>query len=287
VTGSNKGIGFGIVKELCAKFDGNVYLTSRNEERGLSAVNELKKLGLHANYHTLDIDEEASVVRFRDYLKVKYGGLDVLVNNAAIAFKSNSAESLGKQAALTIETNFFNTCRACNILFPILRPHARVVNLSSAAGHLLMITNQEKVGVELRNTLSANSLTEEELKQLMRDYVDAENKEDHEDHGWPDRCYVVSKIALSALTRIQQREFDRDGREDLIVNSADPGWVDTDMSGHRGVLTIEEGAANPSWLALLPKGVQGPKGGFVWYTKEIVDWIHGPVPASLYKPETK
>jgi len=47
------------------------------------------------------------------------------------------------------------------------------------------------------------------------------------------------------------------------------------------------GAANPSWLALLPKGVQGPKGGFVWYTKEIVDWIHGPVPASLYKPETK
>ena len=74
----------------------------------------------------------------------------------------------------------------------------------------------------------------------------AENKEDHEDHGWPDRCYVVSKIALSALTRIQQREFDRDGREDLIVNSADPGWVDTDMSGHRGVLTIEEGIKQSS-----------------------------------------
>ena len=38
VTGANKGIGFGIMKELCAKFDGIVYLTARDEGRGLAAV---------------------------------------------------------------------------------------------------------------------------------------------------------------------------------------------------------------------------------------------------------
>jgi carbonyl reductase 1 len=32
VTGSNKGIGFEIVKGLCQKFDGIVYLTGKNKE---------------------------------------------------------------------------------------------------------------------------------------------------------------------------------------------------------------------------------------------------------------
>ena len=35
VTGSNKGIGFGIVRALCKKFNGEVYLTARDEARGL------------------------------------------------------------------------------------------------------------------------------------------------------------------------------------------------------------------------------------------------------------
>ena len=44
VTGSNKGIGFAIVKKLCQKFDGVVYLTSRDEGRGKAAVAELEKV---------------------------------------------------------------------------------------------------------------------------------------------------------------------------------------------------------------------------------------------------
>ncbi|CAG7731560.1 unnamed protein product, partial [Allacma fusca] len=37
VTGSNKGIGFAIAKELSKKFDGTVYVTARDEERGKAA----------------------------------------------------------------------------------------------------------------------------------------------------------------------------------------------------------------------------------------------------------
>ena len=35
VTGSNKGIGLGIVRALCKEYQGDVYLTSRDEVRGL------------------------------------------------------------------------------------------------------------------------------------------------------------------------------------------------------------------------------------------------------------
>jgi NAD(P)-dependent dehydrogenase (short-subunit alcohol dehydrogenase family) len=44
VTGSNKGIGLAIVKGLVGKFDGDIYLTARSEERGLAAVEQLKKV---------------------------------------------------------------------------------------------------------------------------------------------------------------------------------------------------------------------------------------------------
>ena len=46
VTGSNKGIGFAVVKGLYGKFDGDIYLTSRSEERGLAALEELKKVNV-------------------------------------------------------------------------------------------------------------------------------------------------------------------------------------------------------------------------------------------------
>lgn len=44
---------------------------------------------------------------------------------------------------------------------------------------------------------------------------------------------MVSKVGVSALTRIQQRAFDADPREDLVVNCAHPGYVDTDMTSHK------------------------------------------------------
>jgi len=54
-------------------------------------------------------------------------------------------------------------------------------------------------------------------------------------------AYRMSKVGLSALTRIQQRHFDQDPRPDLIVNSVHPGYVDTDMTKHLGGVPIEQG----------------------------------------------
>jgi NAD(P)-dependent dehydrogenase (short-subunit alcohol dehydrogenase family) len=47
----------------------------------------LKKEGLNPQFHQLDIDDTESVKSLAAYLKEKYGGLDILINNAAIAFQ--------------------------------------------------------------------------------------------------------------------------------------------------------------------------------------------------------
>lgn len=285
VTGSNQGIGFATVKALCSDFEGSVYLTSRNEERGLAAVEELKKIGLQPKYHQLDINDESSVLRLRDYLKDTYGGLDVLVNNAAILlpFKEGMSDDIFAEHACTVmQTNYFDTQRACKILFPILKPHARVVNLSSMLGHLTHIPGEDSVAVNLRAKLASPDLTYEELDSLMHNFVDAAQKGEHTKYGWPATgyytTYIVSKIGVSALTRIQHRDFERDSREDIVINHVHPGYVSTQMSDYKGVLTPEKGAVAPSWLALLPPNVQEPKGAFVWCDKTIVDWVKGPMP---------
>jgi carbonyl reductase 1 len=155
----------------------------------------------------------------------------------------------------------------CDELFPLLVAGARVVNVSSSAGHLSQIP-----GDELKRRFASPQLTVEELDALVRQFVNAASVGDHERSGWPSRAYSVSKVAVSALTFIQQRAFDVDDRKDIVVNAVHPGYVDTDMTSHKGPLTIEQGAEAPVFLALLPKGEQKFKGQYVWNDKTIRDW---------------
>lgn len=55
--------------------------------RGQEAVTSLAAEGLKPTFHQLDIDDPNSIIAAAVYFKEKYGGVDVLVNNAGIAFK--------------------------------------------------------------------------------------------------------------------------------------------------------------------------------------------------------
>jgi len=285
VTGSNKGIGLGIVRALCKKYQGDVYLTARDEARGMAAVESLEKEGLAPKFHLLDIGDEATVEQLRDHIVEKYGGLDILVNNAGIAFKMDATEPLGEQARTTLGTNYWANKRVCEILFPILRPGARVVNMSSVAGFLSILgaRSGDKVkAAELRKKLSSPSLTVEELDSLMRNFEVTAMAGNHSEYGWPSSAYVVSKVGWSALTRIHQRNMDGDCRKDIVVNHVHPGYVDTDMTrghtfGDYSPVTVDRGAESGVFAALLPPGT-AVRGEYIWDDCSILDWVEGPLP---------
>jgi NAD(P)-dependent dehydrogenase (short-subunit alcohol dehydrogenase family) len=69
--------------------------------------------------------------------------------------------------------------------------------------------------------------------------------------------YRISKAGLNAVTRMLAAELGGDG---VLVNSACPGFVETDMGGPGAPRSVEEGADTPVWLATLPD--DGPTGGF-------------------------
>jgi len=79
-------------------------------------------------------------------------------------------------------------------------------------------------------------------------------------YAYPYRSYAVSKMAVNAYVSVlhnNTRLAAAGGKSKLInVFSCCPGHVDTDLSGHLGPRTVDQGADTPVWLAL-----QSPEGG--------------------------
>ena len=117
-------------------------------------------------FHSLDIDNQESIDNFAKFIKSTYNGLDILVNNAAIAFKAADTTPFSVQASETIRVNFTGTLNLCKALFPLLRPHATVVNVSSRAGMLKLIHDKT-----IRNRLKSSDLTVSELVDIMNNFV--------------------------------------------------------------------------------------------------------------------
>lgn len=243
VTGTSRGIGRSIAK-LLAERGLEVIATSRDAAHGKDAADEL---GLP--FYALDVSSPKSVADFAAWLKEAKGGLDVLVNNAGTSLDGFDA----KVARRTLEVNFFGAVRTTDALLPMMRPHGRIVMVSSGMGAL------SAFGKDIAAELGSPALSRAELEALVNRFVDEVAAGTHDKSGWPSNAYRVSKAAMNAFVRILARDLMGDARG-IKVNAACPGWVRTRMGGSSAPLSPDEGARTPVWLATLPD--DGPMGGF-------------------------
>ncbi len=70
-------------------------------------------------------------------------------------------------------------------------------------------------------------------------------------------AYRLSKAGINVLTRALAAETEGMG---ILVNSVDPGWVQTGMGGGGATRTLYKGAETVVWLATIPDS--GPSGLF-------------------------
>ena len=131
VSGSNKGFGLATVRALCKQFDGDVYLTSRDNNRGRAAVELLQQEGLHPKYHQLDITNAASIQKLHEFMLDTYGGVDVLVNNAATSIRNSDRRTFLERLDEVMSVNYKGTLNMCNAFLPVVKPGGRVVNITS------------------------------------------------------------------------------------------------------------------------------------------------------------
>ncbi|XVF33374.1 hypothetical protein REPUB_Repub17cG0163100 [Reevesia pubescens] len=241
VTGSNKGIGLEICKQLASKGI-MVVLTARDEKKGLAAVEKLKECGLSDNvvFHQLDVVNPATIASLVEFIKTQFGKLDILVNNAGI---------IGIEADVDALTRYCTN----ELMNTRLSDSPRIVNVSSDGGKLKNISNEWAKAV----LNDAENLTEQKVDEVLSAYMKDFREGSLEPKGWPDfkSAYILSKAAMNAYTRILAKKYPNFG-----INCVAPGHVKTDLTYNTGILTVEEGAEGPVRLALLPNG--GPSGLF-------------------------
>ncbi|KAF6224354.1 hypothetical protein HO133_010931 [Letharia lupina] len=283
VTGANKGIGLAIVRNLALQYPSSafnngpllIYLCARDKGRGEDAVKTLeddaqlkkaKALVQHGGlttvkYHGLDISKTKSILDFAGFLEKEHPeGIDMVVNNAGIAMNGFDINVVKE----TLQCNYYGTLTATRSLLPLIRPGGRLVNLSSMVGHL-----NSKYSEEIR-TAFAGSKTVDDVTKLMESFTEAVDQGKEKEQGWPSAAYAVSKSGITGMTRAIALEVEERRKESgVLVNSCCPGYVNTDMTKHRGSKSVDEGAQTPVLLAC---GDIGTTSGEFWQHEEVIDW---------------
>ncbi len=263
VTGANKGIGFEIARGLL-KPNTCLIIACRNVDLGSRAREELvavKPDSCEVDFIKLDINDPQSIIAFVAAITQAYGKVDLLVNNAAIAFKNSDPTPFKDQASPTMRINYFGTVNLTRQLLPLMNSGARIVNIASMAGHLKILP---PAADEVRSLVTSPTLSEEQLDNIVQEFVkDIESGDATRQGAWPTSNYGMSKLAIIAWTRVLARL-----KPDLIINAVCPGWCSTDMSSHSGPRSAAKGAETPLMLSLSPSVTSG---GF-WTDLQEIAW---------------
>jgi short-subunit dehydrogenase len=136
VTGASGGIGRAIAIEL-ARQGSLVVLLARREEALLAVADEIRAAGGKAEWVAGDVTDPAARQAALERAFEKFGGLDVLVNNAGIGATGHFQEAQPERLRKIFELNFFAAAEMIREALPLLRKGFRpiVVNIASVLGH--------------------------------------------------------------------------------------------------------------------------------------------------------
>jgi NAD(P)-dependent dehydrogenase (short-subunit alcohol dehydrogenase family) len=211
-----------------AAFGWTVLLGCRDADRGRAAAAAIDG---DTAVLALDVTSDESVAAAAKEVGERYGRLDVLVNNAGITGGYVDPLETGPAELLACyDTNVFGPVRMTRAFVPLLQRSAapRIVMVSSGMGSLAITTDPQRL--------------ESRLVGLT---------------------YPSSKTALNMITTQYAKAL-----PGFRVNAVDPGYTATDLNGHSGHQTVEEGS--DVVVAMATVGPDGPTGGFVDRT--------GPIP---------
>jgi len=279
VTGATRGLGYQVGKEIVKRMPNTTtFMTSRNSVAGFSAIIGME-LGSGARdrskFTQLDVREMDQVVALKEKIVKRYGGLDILVNNAGIYRHPNKSPSIfPKQAREILGTNYWGCKNVISAFLPHFKPHSRIVNITSNLGHIMSVKGME---VELKEALRArfNELDNEcELDGLMMKFERDAMYGTWNREGWPSCAYTVSKMGINAYTRLLQRQFDDDDRDDVVVNAVYPCTKHSKIDQSELDLSDdEEGGRFVFYMATVMPNSHGvfPRGAVIWNNSRVVD----------------
>ncbi len=281
ITGGNRGIGNGILELFCQQNDVQdkiLVMASRNEEKSLEKLSELKQLypaaEMSLHYMNLDLSCDKSIKNFSNKLKNTFNHINMLYNNAAIMNKHKKPKleraEREKDINETFQTNFWGMLNLTESLIPVIKDGGQIVGMSTALSKF-------KLSKRLNEKFLDENLTNEDLRNLYEEYKQLFIENNIEQSEWNDKqplygCYNISKLFLNSYTISLKNRFKRENKN-IRANCVTPGWCKTDMGGEEAPRTHLKGAETCVWLESLPRERDDSLSGNLYYDKKKISWI--------------
>lgn len=134
ITGCSTGLGRHLAETVSAQGH-NVVVTARDASTVQDLVDAHSDTGLALS---LDVTDPAQVAAAAQQSEERFGGVDVLVNNAGYGYRAAVEEGEEAEVAKLFATNFFGPVEMIKALLPGMRArrHGAIVNISSIGARI-------------------------------------------------------------------------------------------------------------------------------------------------------
>ncbi|WP_152206210.1 SDR family oxidoreductase [Marinobacter changyiensis] len=138
ITGGASGLGRALALGY-AKEGAKVCIGDINAEQGAVVEEEIRQHGGEGLYVNCDVRRLTDLEKIRDALEKKWGGVDVVVNNAGVASAGTIENSTMADWEWILDINVLGVVRGCKAFTPLFKKQGAgtFVNIASMAGLML------------------------------------------------------------------------------------------------------------------------------------------------------
>ena len=261
ITGSNKGIGYGIIETALANRDKlrrkyKFIMTARDLVKGEAAMANLReKYGpnIPVDLIKLDVSDPGLIEDAIRDLQSR-DPIDILINNAGIYVRNAPIDQ--DAIDVTLDTNYFGPRRLTEQMLQcgLINDGGKVLFMSSLLGKFNSLRVSYPEVYNILKEYQSSEFSLQDLDKMVKRYQH-ESTIPEKLRQWQHNPYDTSKnfIAIYAYLLAWQPDV---LHRDIQVYSLDPGFCDTDLTKGIGAgLTYLQGSTTPMYLVELPRGV--------------------------------
>ncbi|XP_054614697.1 C-factor-like [Dunckerocampus dactyliophorus] len=248
ITGANRGLGLEMVRQMTEDKGGVKKLFACCREPNGPKSETLQTL---AKKHPdiiivipMDVSDLDSIKEAAKLISSQLGGegLNLLINNAGIAFRRTVQETSPKDMENIFRVNFMGPLNIIKEFLPHLRAAVKVSGTTGMSCSKAAVINISSNMGSITTTRTSYSLVS-------------------------GVAYRVSKVALNMLTVCAAEEMKKD---EILFAVLHPGWVRTEMGGPEGEIGVEESVNG--MLEVMASMSEEHSGAFLDYENRTMPW---------------